>query len=85
MTPAIRATRDSNRTCALTPNVADIAQQLLRNCPYIALRYIKCHFHDGVLILTGKVPTYHTKQIAQTVVRNLDQVEVIDNRLDVSE
>lgn len=84
MTPATRSTFTPDRTCAAPPNVAEIAQQRLQASSYIALRSVKCWYHEGVLILTGDVPTFYTKQIAQTLVRNLDQVELIDNRLVVT-
>ena len=72
------------RACAVIPEVAEIAQQRLRDCPYIALRRVSCRFREGVLMLTGEVPTYHMKQMAQTLVRGVEAVEVIDNRLVVN-
>ena len=74
----------SDRTCTATSNVARLAQQRLQASPYVALRSVKCQFHEGVLVLTGVVPTFYTKQIAQEALHTLDHVEVIDNRLVVS-
>lgn len=77
-------TSPSDPACAIPPNVAKIAQQRLRTSPYAALRKVHCQFHNGVLILTGEVPTFYTKQVAQEALRSLDQVQRVDNRLAVS-
>lgn len=74
----------AGRPCATAFEVGEIAQQRLRHCPYAALRHVQCRFHEGVLVLTGDVPTYYTKQMAQEFLRGLDQVIQIDNRLTVT-
>ncbi len=61
------------------------ARQLLGESNYLALRRLSCEFHDGHLVLSGRVPTYYLKQVAQTLVRQLPQVRQIENRLDVAE
>jgi osmotically-inducible protein OsmY len=55
----------------------------LRRSPYPELRRVACEFHEGLLRLHGRVPSYYLKQIAQTVVRGLDGVEEIHNQLEV--
>ena len=72
------------RTRAGTHEVVKMAQQRLQESPYLALRSVDCEFYQGVLTLTGEVPTYYTKQMAQTLVRGLDQVQRIENRLFVN-
>jgi hypothetical protein len=84
MTQSIRDLTMPASNRAPTPNVAELAQQRLRESPYLALRKVNCRFHEGVLLLTGEVPTYYTKQVAQTLVKGLDHVVVIDNRLIVT-
>jgi osmotically-inducible protein OsmY len=59
------------------------AQSRLRTSGYRQLYLVSCEFHEGVLTLRGHVPTFHLKQIAQTLIRNLDGVEEINNRLEV--
>ena len=66
-------------------NVASKASQLLNQSNYLALRRLRCEFHDGQLTLRGRVPTYFLKQMAQTVVRQLPQVRQIENQVDVAE
>ena len=61
------------------------AQELLGQSNYLALRRLRCEFHDGSLVLNGRVPTFYLKQMAQTVVRQLPAVRRIDNRIDVAE
>ena len=80
-TPPAASTSDG--TSAI-PGVAEIAQQRLRECPYPALRQVNCCFDGGVLVLTGGVPTFYMKQMAQTLLCRLEHVEVLDNRLVVS-
>lgn len=45
------------------------------------LHYIEI---DGHVILKGTVGTFHEKQVAQEVVRNIDGVIRIDNQLEVN-
>jgi osmotically-inducible protein OsmY len=40
-------------------------------------------YRDHVLTLRGRVPTYYLKQVLQTVVRDLDGVQSVDNRVEV--
>ncbi|MCH7689004.1 MAG: BON domain-containing protein [Planctomycetes bacterium] len=44
---------------------------------------VSCQHHQGVLILTGHLTTYYLKQMAQTVVAGLEEVEEIVNRIEV--
>ena len=64
---------------------ADIAQQRLNECPYTSLRSVRCRFHEGVLTLTGIVPSFFIKQFAQECIRKSDRIEQIENRLIVLE
>ncbi len=53
-----------------------------------------CHFRgrvnefqfehrDGVLTVRGRVPTFYLKQLLQTILKRVDGVQRIDNRVDV--
>lgn len=59
------------------------AEDLLQRAPYFALRGVRCEDHEGVLILRGRVLNYHMKQVAQVLVAQLNEVELIDNRIEV--
>jgi osmotically-inducible protein OsmY len=59
------------------------AENKLRHADYMCLRQIRCEYHEGVLTLRGAVPTYHLKQIAQTLVCSLNGILEVNNRLEV--
>ncbi len=63
--------------------VLELAEAILRESPYRQLRNVRCEFRDDILILHGELPSFHLKQIAQSVVQSLkDEIEV-DNRIEV--
>jgi osmotically-inducible protein OsmY len=64
-------------------DVAERAERELRRNAYVALKNIACEHRDGVLTLTGCLPTYYLKQVAQEAVTRVDGVERVDNRIDV--
>lgn len=59
------------------------AQSRLKKSGYHQLSLISCEFHEGVLTLRGYVSSFHLKQVAQTLIRDLDDVGEINNRLEV--
>jgi osmotically-inducible protein OsmY len=60
-----------------------LAEGSLRRNPYLALKGVTCDLHDGVLVLRGRLPSYHLKQVAQEAVASLAGVERIDNQIQV--
>jgi osmotically-inducible protein OsmY len=72
-----------NRVNETEGPVRELAGKRLRDGQYRALAEVTCEFHEGVLILRGRVTSFFLKQIAQTVVRNVEGVIEIDNRLEV--
>ena len=63
-----------------TPVLSEILRQLQAS-PFAAIKELRCDFHEGVAILRGKVPTFYTRQIAQTLVKNVAGVEQVDDRI----
>ncbi len=64
--------------------IEDRAIALLRSSSYHPVRHVACEVSERALILRGRVPSFHLKQIAQTIVRGLlSDGLVIDNRLEV--
>jgi len=61
---------------------ADARSKLRRSC-YQQVQCVLCEFHEGVLTLRGRVPSYYLKQIAQTLVLKIDGVDEVNNRLEV--
>ena len=73
-----------------TPFATDKANILLDNIhdalsksPYLMRKLVHCEETDGRVVVKGKVGTYFQKQMATEVLRNLDGVEQIENRLEV--
>ena len=57
------------------------ARLRLQRSGYPELRLIRCAFHEGVLTLRGRVTSFYLKQIAQTLIRELEGVGEINTRL----
>jgi hypothetical protein len=55
----------------------------LRRSGYGALHGVGCTFESGVLHLRGYVPTYYLKQVAQSLVTDLEGVLQVKNQLEV--
>ena len=78
------STTDSNTVeTRCTASVVSLAESQLRRSGHLPLSNIGCEFHQGVLILTGRLTTYYLKQMAQTAVVGLEEVEEIVNRIEV--
>jgi osmotically-inducible protein OsmY len=58
-------------------------QSALRNSGYQSLSRVSCEIRGGKVVLTGEVPSYYVKQLAQTIVQRLVFVEHVENRLEV--
>ena len=67
------------------PLIQAEAQSRLRKSGYHELHFVSCEFHEGVLTLRGRVSSYHLKQLAQELIRQLDGAEEVNNRLEVAE
>jgi hypothetical protein len=62
----------------------DVLAQSLRATGYPALRNLTVELVAGRIVLAGQVPTYHQKQLAQSVVQRVDQAREIANNIEVS-
>ena len=56
-------------------------EQSMAASSYRLLRQIHCCDHEGVVTLTGCVPKYFLKQMAQTIARSVEGVEEVVNRI----
>ncbi len=69
------------------PDVAEAARGHLQRSCYRQLRQVICHFHEGMLILRGQLPSYYLKQLAQELaqeaVMELEGVEDVINHIEV--
>ncbi|TWT78116.1 hypothetical protein Pla123a_09050 [Posidoniimonas polymericola] len=57
------------------------ATEKLEHSSHLFRRSVSCRFREGVLRLDGRVPTFHLKQIAQSLLDNIDGVSRIENAL----
>jgi hypothetical protein len=64
-------------------DIEETARVRLQHSPYRAVRRVNCSFIDGSLTLSGRVPTFHYKQLAQTAVAGLVGVDRIINVIEV--
>ena len=57
---------------------------LSENCSYaFSFRDVTFHYSNGVLTMRGRLPSFYLKQVLQTLLRDLDGVNQIDNQVDV--
>jgi len=66
-----------------TIDIEETAQIRLQHSPYRAIRRITCEFGDGILVLQGRVATFHHKQLAQVAVADIVGVQTIRNNIEV--
>ena len=85
---SIEATRSADvAVTAPAPSaqhVVFLAEDSLYNTGYAALRQLQCRWHDGVLTVSGSVPTYYTKQVALVALKKTDGIENVADQIEVS-
>lgn len=74
----------TEQTMTQSESPADMANRILRNSSYHAIRHLTCTFHDGLLTIEGGLPSFHLKQVAQTLVQGLEGVVQIENKIEVT-
>jgi hypothetical protein len=65
-------------------SLLETVNRVLRETGYTPLRCIQCDVSDGVVELTGSVPSFYVKQLAQTAVLRLEQIRGVKNLLRVA-
>lgn len=63
---------------------SDTVEAKLRATSHQPLRYVRCAIVDGSVVLTGNVPSYFLKQVAQAAVLDLNSAASIQNLIDVT-
>jgi osmotically-inducible protein OsmY len=71
--------------CLEDLRVAERVERALRTTGYGALRDIKITVHAQVVILEGRVPSYHLKQIALSLVQSVPGTTRVQDELRVVE
>ena len=67
-----------------TTAFADRLHSELASNPYVGRRNLRFEANEGRVVLRGTVQTFYEKQMAQEVVRRLDGVDEVDNRVEVN-
>jgi osmotically-inducible protein OsmY len=78
----------NGRAGSCEANLADLASLVvarLRGSGYPHLGSVTCQISDGVAVLSGTVPSFHLKQLAQALAAQTEGVRQIDNRLHVKD
>jgi hypothetical protein len=78
------ATPEDHLPVALPPSPAAAAERILAESPYHQIRHLHCEFHDGMLMIAGRLDSFHLKQLAQIAVGHLDGVAQIRNVIEVA-
>jgi hypothetical protein len=55
----------------------------LRSSGFRFLRNVECKVLDDLVILTGVLPSFYLKQVAQTIAMGIDQVREVRNMVEV--
>jgi osmotically-inducible protein OsmY len=56
----------------------------LRGSGYRSLWNVDCQVQDGLVILSGAVPSFYLKQVAQSLILRLDRVKEVRNTVRVA-
>jgi osmotically-inducible protein OsmY len=73
-----------SRLRARDRSIREKVDRALQESGYAPLRRIECEVSDGVVELTGSVPSFYVKQLAQTAILRLEQIRGIRNHLRVA-
>lgn len=60
-----------------------LAQARLGASGHLLLRRLRCEVIDGLVTVSGTVPTYYLKQVAQTVLVDIEQARGLRNLVQV--
>jgi hypothetical protein len=65
--------------------LAEEAERILLESGYGDLRKLRCDWHDGVISIRGRLPSFFLKQMAQTLVlARLSGVRKVNNQIKVT-
>ncbi len=72
------------RSRAIEEAILGEARQRLHARGYEELRSITCEYHEGMIILRGRLSSFYLKQLAQEAIRTQPGVTIIVNTTDVA-
>ena len=68
----------------IATRTVDLAQSILRDSSYFALRRLRCRYHEGVLSISGLVHSYYMRQIAHKLLKDIEGVEIYSDQNEVA-
>ena len=75
---------DVKRTTERQHVIDQRIHQRIAECPYaFYLNRVAWRYEDGLLTLEGCVPTFYLKKMIQSILRDVEHVEQLDNRVNV--
>lgn len=66
-------------------SLSERVRRRLIQSPYYAVRRVHVEERHGVLTLSGRLPNYYQKQMAQTAAAKVEGVMKVVNRIDVAD
>ena len=81
---AERQTNFIKRSHSVEEAILGEARQRLQARGYEELRSITCEYHEGMIILRGRLSSFFLKQLAQEAIRTQPGVTIIVNTTDVA-
>ena len=63
--------------------IAAVAEASLMSSSHLALRKVRCHYDDGVLVLRGRLNSFFHTQLAQETVAKIKGVKRVVNKIEV--
>ena len=64
-------------------DIAEVAKRCLRASPYNVFAGVSCECEHGVLVLKGRLSSFHHKQVAQEAVARISGVTQVVNEIEV--
>jgi hypothetical protein len=87
MTSASTLSTNGSRAGVSAPDLDDNlraeAVERLHGSGYLLLRGVQCEVSDGVLVLSGRVHSFHLKQVTQAVVMKIKGFRAVKNLVQV--
>ncbi|HET6880963.1 MAG TPA: BON domain-containing protein [Pirellulales bacterium] len=82
-----KPTSNTSTACSEPPNsdaaITRRAMERLRSSSFVGIRSLTCDVHEGMLTLRGRLPNFYTKQMALSLLVDLEGVEEITDRVQV--
>ncbi len=69
--------------CPNEPILDKLVDEALNTSPHFSRRRVQFETLEGAVVLRGTVSSYYHKQMAQEILRRVDGVRRIENRLEV--